>query len=55
MSEIQETIDMGAFSIDEIIDTLKKIGFQVIAFSKKVNTIKLLSNDETEAIIVATK
>jgi len=55
VKEIQETIDMGAFSIDEIIDTLKKIGFQLTAFSKKANTIKVLSSNETEAIIVAVK
>jgi len=47
VTKIRESIDMGDFSIDEIIED---IGFDVAAFPVRKRT-----PDETEAIIVAVK
>jgi ubiquinone/menaquinone biosynthesis C-methylase UbiE len=55
VTDIKENMDMGAFSIDEIISQMEDIGFDVVAFSRTFDQIRKRSDDETKAIIVATK
>lgn len=54
-TELQENMAMGAFSIDTIISYMEDIGFEVNAFSGSSQPSKKLSDNETEAIIVAIK
>jgi len=55
IKHIQKSIDMGAFFISDIIIEMLGIGFKVTVFSEKDNIMKALSDNDTEAIIVATR
>ncbi len=55
ITEIEDHMNMGAFSISEITRQMEEIGFGVTMYSRTADHIGALSDGETEAIIVATK
>ena len=55
VEKMEETMEMGAFSIDRVIDCMREIGFNVRAFVKSSTHVQERAGNEAEAVIVAVK